>query len=614
MKLRLLFAACLAVAASAVAACGGGGGSPNPLPSATTIPTSTPTAPTGTPTPATTTGALPTPPPGSTQLSLTLTAPGGGTAGTFAANVTTPSLVPPGTTYTATTSYSAGAAPALPSADGTALAYVSLQFNNDTVLSGLGPFSIDVPSPASGMNYYIGFNDPTNTSLGWQQNIFGAGTVSGSTITFNAIALPNNADFDFSALQVYWFVLYAVPSGSSQPPQTTPTGHASAGCVGGPLIVKRRPMSSASPFPIGSGDSFNYQGTLLDTTAVSAPCPQPTATAAASVGIAVSDSPTAAPDGTSAQDVHTVEQDQYALSGLSQTTTDAIEEDTASQALLYSTSSTDGSGNTVATAYAAPQVIDEFPEAGGKSWTNDSAIAATTTETLADGGSVRRTTNADGTYNETDTFGSISATIADGADDSGSYNVFGQYQLAYAAPSNGVITLTINAGGVSKARDLLQWWPAKMPLYSDAFQDNGQQSFASVCPSAYSGAGTTGEQIVETVTQLDPVLGYTDVRTITRYDVTGYGPACVTINDTEKQYYDYQFNTVRSDYQAIDAQPLQTDTIAQTYWLNAAPTVSSTGRHPMDARRADLFIAGRVAAIAQERALERAALVRGGLR
>jgi hypothetical protein len=131
-----------------------------------------------------------------------------------------------------------------------------------------------------------------------------------------------------------------------------------------------------------------------------------------------------------------------------------------------------------------------------------------------------------------------------------------------------------------------------------------------VSPSIASNAN---DEVVETYKALDPVLGYTETRTTASYDVSGYGPACVTISDTLSDYYDYSDNTTRIDYQSQTGQPNSVNTISETLGMQTA-TCASGSAPCAQARRADtaqpvspVEVAVRTGAIEHYRAMQRAA-------
>ncbi|HET6896593.1 MAG TPA: hypothetical protein VFH72_14510 [Candidatus Baltobacteraceae bacterium] len=374
----------------------------------------------------------------------------------------------------------------------------------------------------------------------------------------------------------------------------------------------------AAPRPIASGDSLNYTGTLQQTYVQTAPCPQPTATTAATVAIGVSDSATTAPSGNAGSTSTVTETDVFPTRTNTTTTTQTLEL-SGSKLLLYSTASNDGTGNTITTSYANAQELDDL--GAGGSWTNNPA--ATITEALSDGTAISRTVATDGSYTDTETYvdGSTATINVNGAangkplDGSGVYTFAGA-SFAYGAPTGGNVTLTISSpGSPTKARSFPAWFTVPASAYiTDSFSDNGTKTFDASCTVPASIA-SSGNQIVETYSVLDPILGYTETRTTTTYDVDGYGAACVVIADTLNSFYDYSNDTTRIDYQSENGHPNSVNTISET--LSAQSATCGSGSPPCtQLRRADTrpvspaVVAGRIAAIEHYRAVERAQRIR----
>jgi hypothetical protein len=377
------------------------------------------------------------------------------------------------------------------------------------------------------------------------------------------------------------------------------------GCVGQPPFTGSAAVRRSSiAHPIAAGDSFTYSGTLNKTYTQSSPCPQPTATAAASVAVTVTDSATTAPGGNgSATDSKSVETDAYATQSV-QTTTDQVVQNAAAGFVLYSSVSADNAGNSIGTAYNVAQLLDKGQGTAG-TWQNDPS--GTITETLADGTHITRTVATDGSYTDTETFadGSTSSIVVNGAvngktaDGSGTYTIAGT-TLTYAAPSGGNITETSSSG---KTSTYPAWFTTANPLVTDAFADNGAAAIDPNCGLS-AAIATQGTQIKETLTTLDPVLGYTDTRVTTSYVVNGFGTVCVAITDTLKSYYDYQLDTTKI-YRSQNAQPNSVSAVTE-YLTMTSPTSalpasrtaqSATGVSPS-------LVAARIAAISHQRSVE----------
>lgn len=394
-------------------------------------------------------------------------------------------------------------------------------------------------------------------------------------------------------------------------PTATPTSN---GCVGvAPFAASRHAM--AAPRPIASGDQFSYTGSLQETYVQSAPCPLPTATTNATISVGVSDSATTAPNSQPGTAATVSETDVYPTHTSTSSTTQVLQ-NSGTALLLYSTNANDGNGDSIQTTYTNAQEIDDLG-AGGP-WTN--GPAATVQETMADGTSIARTIASDGSYTDTETYptGSPATITVNGASNSTALNGSGVYAFAgatfsYAAPTGGNITLTITNGTSSKTRTFPAWFtvPASGSYITDTFADNGVKPFDANCsvPATISTSG--GTQIVETYSVLDPVLGYTETRTTTSYDVSGYGPACVAISDTLSSYYDYSDDTQRIDWQSQNGQPNSVNTITETLNMQSASCGSGSPPCAQARKRAAQPISrtavlARIAQIQTVRALERA--------
>lgn len=408
------------------------------------------------------------------------------------------------------------------------------------------------------------------------------------------------------------------------PPTPTPTPE-SFGCPGvAPFAAAGRKTMSVQR-PIAAGDSFTYTGALNETYLQSAPCPQPTATTSASASVTVSDNATTAPDGGSASASVATETDAYPTHS-STTATKQLLQSAGGKLLLYSTSADDGTGNTITTSYDTAQELDDL--GAGGTWSNDPASAIR--EALSDSTAISRNLASNGTYTETETYaGGSTSTVTVNADGSGVYDLdaglrcSGEVQFAYAAPSAQQITLTITSyaansktgicQAATKTRTFPAWFAVPASAYvTDTFADNGAKTIPVACGVPAS-IGTSGTQVVETYSALDPVLGYTETRTTTSYDVPGYGPACVTIADTLDSYYDYADDTTRIDYQSENGQPNSVDTIDETLTMQTASCAGGGSGPCAQSRRVQSVkpvpasaVLGRIAAIEQHRAVQRA--------
>jgi hypothetical protein len=402
-------------------------------------------------------------------------------------------------------------------------------------------------------------------------------------------------------------------------PTPTPTPNP-YGCVGSSPFAVTAPkrLTAYPPHPIASGDAFTYGGSIASTLAVSAPCPQPTATSSATVtanvsNLAASSFPGGAPAGATT-DQRSIESDAFPTVTDTTTTDLALSVANPGNFDLYAQTSSDGSGDSVATAYTNAQVLDELPETTGAAWTN--GPQGTLKETLADGTTVSRTISGDGSYVDTESYpdgGTAVITVngkADGKtmDGSGSYNFDGGTLLfSYAAPSGGNITLTLSSkGNPSKTRTFPVWYPQPLPAsyVADDFADNGAQAFDSHCSVNTATYGTTGNQIVETNKTIDPVVGYIETRTTTSYVVNGYGAVCVKIDDAVDSYYQYNSDTTKIDYQSPNGQPIQTSDVVEYLGMTSPSSPLASVRTDAASGVSPVEVASRIAAIESMRELQ----------
>jgi hypothetical protein len=436
---------------------------------------------------------------------------------------------------------------------------------------------------------------------------------SGDTISIAASSSGTQTISDGSALN------YAIYTGGTLP---TPN---ILGCVGAQgESATRKSGASAQAVgvqPIATGASYAYTGTLTETISRSSPCPMPTSTsnAVVTVDATVTSPPSGSASGT--VDEHSTESDASSLETTT-TTTDAIVESStyngdASFSELSETT-TDEVGDSIVTTYATPLVYaieSPLPYSG----TIANGSPSTVNTTLADGSTQKRTYTGNGTYNETDTIAGISSqdNIVVNSDFSGSYVIqapnFGitSLEFAYSAPSSGVITLTpYVAGSPQPTLQYPQWWTSGSPLYSDT--TTGQASATVPAPCSPPAGYTTADGFERTISTIDPVLGYTDTRTIDSYVTPGsppVGPVCVVISDTENIYYDYFLDTPFSLFVTPNGQPLQTDTISEAYWFSSDPTTSAVVRKDATGARSipglEASIAAHEAGIDFRRSLQR---------
>ncbi|MGR4064368.1 MAG: hypothetical protein ACLQPV_02860 [Vulcanimicrobiaceae bacterium] len=362
------------------------------------------------------------------------------------------------------------------------------------------------------------------------------------------------------------------------------------------------------------GAPATYGGTLTRSNVFTYPVasPLPATSASASVALSVTTGSSPNPAGPSGSDVHTIQNDAFPL----QTTVQTTDNWTAllgANAVLYGFQSADNvtpTPNTLTWEYASPQIVDETAATNGAAWTN--SPQASVHENDADGEVAIRTIHADGTYTENDTYPlAVSNTITVNADGSGSYLGTGwaAYQIegfVYAAPAAGQIAIALayypsQGGGTSPFATIPAWFAASPKLYSQNNAVTAGATFPASCklPATY---GTAGRLVTQTVSSLDPVIGFTDAQTTKTYSVAGAGVVCMTMNDTTAYYYDYSNDQGFLNFPLSD-KPQQTTTVSQTLAVTSGtpygPLISRTAAVPSSTALAPATLSSHSLAIAQ---------------
>ena len=348
-------------------------------------------------------------------------------------------------------------------------------------------------------------------------------------------------------------------------------GLVACGGGGGPISTPPAPVSTATPSqtptPPLPSSSFKYSGSLAQsdvyTYPVSSPFPSSTSSATVSQTVSIGSSPITVGGSAVASDVHSVENDVTAL----QTTTTTSDgwigfptETTPAALYEYALFTNDGgspSASSVNTSFTSPQQVDVIPEAAA-TWTN--SPTAIVTEKDADGTSDTRTIAANGTYvdAQTDPF-NLNLVITTNADGSGSYTgtllqAFGITGFFMSAPANGTINVTVHAPApspspgqtpgpavVTPIASPAAWFGTTFKPYNESDTETAGVTYPGLCavPAKF---GTSGNHIAQVIDTTDPVLGYTEHKTMDEYTGSA-GPVCVVLSDTQKYYYDYLNDT-----------------------------------------------------------------------
>ena len=404
--------------------------------------------------------------------------------------------------------------------------------------------------------------------------------------------------------------------------------------------------------PTTGGDTYSYTGTYLQTDVRSLPSPMPTATTAATLAETINVKSGQTFDGVPGLYDFSASLAENTSLETSLSTTDTFEGTgvaNGTQSLLeYGMNWADDNGDTLSYLYGSlasptPVALDRFPETAGAAWTNPATVVITENDSIDANGSAfysQRTYNADGSYSETSTypagyFGQFSPSdhgqLTENADGSGSYSVplfnqLGDLVLSSPQPQSGgtyAISFSIypdaNPSPTESPEVSAQipaFYQPSPTLYKETDVDNGAKAIPASC-NVPASLGANGNQLVQTISRLDTILGYTDVQTTTSYVIDDVGVVCINLHDLQTSYYDFEGDNVVF----IDA-PYQTTTIDQTLGLQTSGTnvigsssrarkasISALSRPYVDAARA--FFARR---IEHERALRERAVLRGFVR
>jgi hypothetical protein len=448
------------------------------------------------------------------------------------------------------------------------LDYVLVTLDSNSAIDHTPSFSFTTASPVSG-SAYIAMLDLSNAGNGWNV-ILGPGSASGSTLSFAAqrmlpLTLKANGTYVFALL---------TGSGVATP-------------------------SPLPTYPGATGSAFSYSGnqTQTDTYTYPSPSPLPSTSATSTLTSQVTVGSSPFPGGTqSTLNFHQVLTNAGPLSSVV-TTSDSwygLVPGAASGSqyfALYGSSSTDNANDAMSIMYTTPNTVDVVPETDGAKWSN--SPAGTTNATFADGETLARVENADGSFTETttDTLSHhYTFVLQDNADGSGSYsgtgfNALGVQSLNVSAPSAGQITVTYlklpsdtmpNPSPVVIATPAAWFTPMPGPsLYAESNNESTNVAFPAACavPSQF---GFTGTHVAQTIDRIDPMIGSSEhIVNDTYYGI--FGPVCMTMSDTLTENYDYLLDTADSfaNFADFSGNAKHVQTIAQTLTLQNAALMST---------------------------------------
>lgn len=417
------------------------------------------------------------------------------------------------------------------------LGVVSLSVPVSISVAQTPAFSFDFGSAPSS-SVYIVYEDQSNPGAGWAP-LLGPGVASGTKITFAAQSIV--PPITFTAKDTYLFALVESTSGATPAPAQ---------------------YSGTKTVNYTYGFDFGY------------PTPQPGATAPPttlsynvtdSVTLGSSPLPSGSPSA-SLIDEHITESDASNLATTTYSTDEwaSIGSANGSEVVsVYGTQAQEPSSSSLpnyTTLYTAPQIVDEYPDTNGASWTNNPA--STESYSFADGDNGVRTTAANGTYLDTEQifgqYGGQPAIITENSDASGS--ITGPYfgggliqSLTFSAPASDSVTFTENFTafaqtnyGLPASETLADpvWWstpPTNSPpaFYTETDAVTTGTAIPQACGTTF---GSTGNELTRTVTTFDTVVGFEDTTVMNSYDVGGV-PVCLNTVDTLNYAYDTQGNT-----------------------------------------------------------------------
>jgi hypothetical protein len=350
-------------------------------------------------------------------------------------------------------------------------------------------------------------------------------------------------------------------------------------------------LTSARNNPSGSvtvgdqGTAFTFTGTISSTQQLLAPPTTAPQTNSGTVTVSTTvNSYATAPPNVQANSTST-EVDTYARQTIT-TTTQTVDNygiGAPESVSVASTDATDSNGAEYINTYGTGNgLLDVLPETTGPFGPNNAALVYQENDPA--NYSESRTTNANGSYTETDTdpLGDVQ-TIATNADLSASYDAsqYDYISLTMTKPVQSMITInyTYNDGTdppLNQQFTVQSWIPSTATQPSiETDVDNGNTTFPGGCavPSRY---GTSGNQIVQTIKRVDAALGNLETETITTYVVPTYGPVCSVMTDNVSTFYDYtgQFGYLFAPSGTLT--PVETTSMTETLTLSSASSSVST--------------------------------------
>ena len=361
-------------------------------------------------------------------------------------------------------------------------------------------------------------------------------------------------------------------------------------------------VTVSSQRPSNVGDRFTFTGSLTTTTQLVNSNPTKVQTDSATIAVTTTTSPSmppvvlATPGPVIATTTNTVETDVYPLETVSTNTATLYGYVTGSTGvpsnivpgsfLQISTQATDSNGVQYATQFdpSGPSgngILDVLPEKTGPFGPNNAVLQYDETDQAKF--ARHRVVGATGSYVETgtDAFHDVQ-TITVNTDLSASYDArqYSGYRFTMTAPTGSPAKITFrvfnSAGTNIQSFSLTPWFPAGVTQPStETDVDNGPTAFPASCnvPAKY---GTSGNQIVQTMTRVDPALGNSELMTTTTYVAPRVGPVCIQLADTVKTFYDFTLQNGFIVLVGSGTTNIQQTTLNETLTLQSASVEGGT--------------------------------------
>jgi hypothetical protein len=338
--------------------------------------------------------------------------------------------------------------------------------------------------------------------------------------------------------------------------------------------------------PATAGDSLSYAGSLttsISNDVISSSPVTSNQTAAVTQTVAVSAGPSG---GVTVTDE---EVDQYQLSTLTTTTAATLAYQTSATSTvvqMLESTATDSNGATYQTKYSPTSgLLTVEPENAGTFGPNDASQTYSETDpginVGASGQSVTttRTTDANGSYQETTTNADASTNVAvENADGSGTYAIQsaaqGPFQVTFGPPTTGAsatipISLVASKSDANNTVNAPLWYPLPLALYVESDTISAAGGYDSRCnvPAVY---GAAASKVVQVISSVDAVYGNLENQTTTAYDVAGIGTVCSVFADTTQTFYDYTGQEPKFITFNSTAFPILSSTVTEVLSITAA--------------------------------------------